>query len=122
MGEHLLNRLCRRAVCAVVCIVTVVALSGCAGMFAGGGQDTVLYTSRGIVEAIDADEVQVALLDDPKKEFFDDEVVTFDMSRIVSGPAASSLAVGDFVELTYLSPANEGEPVTANSIEVIEQQ
>ena len=122
MGEHLLNRLCRRAVCAVVCIVTVAALSGCAGMLAGGGQDTVLYTSRGIVEAIDADEVQVALLDDPKKEFFDDEVVTFDMSRIVSGPAASSLAVGDFVELTYLSPANEGEPVTANSIEVIEQQ
>ena len=91
-------------------------------MFSGGGQDTVLYTSRGIVEAIDADEVQVALLDDPKKEFFDDEVVTFDMSRIVSGPAASSLAVGDFVELTYLSPANEGEPVTANSIELIEQQ
>ena len=122
MGEYLLNRLCRRAVCAVVCIVTVAALSGCAGMFSGGGQDTVLYTSRGVVEAIDADEVQVALLDDPKKEFFDDEVVTFDMSRIVSGPAVSSLAVGDFVELTYLSPANEGEPVTANSIELIEQQ
>jgi hypothetical protein len=122
MGECLLSRLCRRALCAVVCIVMAVSLSGCAGMFSGGGQDTVLYTSRGIVEAIDADEVQVALLDDPKKEFFDDEVVTFDMSRIVSGPAASSLAVGDFVELTYLSPANEGEPVTANSIELIEQQ